>query len=76
MGVIIYSFNLNISPKMSYSTLECDRVMLEKSHACDFVIKKGRDLCRALYYLACQKTVVLDLAVRSPTTDAVARSAG
>ena len=24
MGVIIYSFNLNISPKMSYGVLECD----------------------------------------------------
>ena len=23
MGVIIYSFNLNISPKMSYGELEC-----------------------------------------------------
>ena len=49
MGVIIYSFNLNISPKMSYSTLECDRVMLEKSHACDFVIKRGHYLCLTLY---------------------------
>ena len=25
MGVIIYSFNLNISPKMSYGVLECDK---------------------------------------------------
>ena len=29
MGVIIYGFNLNISPKMSNSVLECDIVMLE-----------------------------------------------
>ena len=28
-GVIIYSFNLNISPKMSYGVLECDIVMLQ-----------------------------------------------
>ena len=27
MGVIIYSFNLNMSPKMSYGMLECDIVM-------------------------------------------------
>ena len=27
MGVIIYSFNLNIAPKMSYGVLECDIVM-------------------------------------------------
>ena len=29
MGVMIYSFNLNISPKMSYGRLECDTVMLQ-----------------------------------------------
>ena len=29
MGVIIYSFNVNISPKMSYGVLECDIVMLQ-----------------------------------------------
>ena len=28
MDVILYSFNLNISPNMSYSVLECDIVML------------------------------------------------
>ena len=28
MGVIIYSFDLNISPKMSYGGLEYDIVML------------------------------------------------
>ena len=27
--VIIYSFNLNISPKMSYGVLECDIIMLQ-----------------------------------------------
>ena len=42
MGVIIYSFNLNISPKMSYVMLECDTVIL---HAYDFVIKKGGVIC-------------------------------
>ena len=29
MGVIIYSFNLNMSPKMSHGVLECDIVMLQ-----------------------------------------------
>ena len=29
MGVIIYSFNLNISPKASSHMLECDIVMLQ-----------------------------------------------
>ena len=29
MEVIIYSFNLNISPKISYGMLECDVVMLQ-----------------------------------------------
>ena len=29
MGVIIYRFNLNISPNMSYGVLECDIVMLQ-----------------------------------------------
>ena len=29
MGVIIYSFNLNISLKMSYSVVECVIVMLQ-----------------------------------------------
>ena len=29
MGVIIYSFNLNISLNISYGVLECDTVMLE-----------------------------------------------
>ena len=29
MGVIIYSFDLNISPKMSYGMLECGIGMLQ-----------------------------------------------
>ena len=29
MGVIIYSFKLNISPKMSYGVFECDIIMLQ-----------------------------------------------
>ena len=29
MGVTIYSFNLNISPKMSWSVLECDIIVLQ-----------------------------------------------
>ena len=29
MGVIIYSFNLNISPEVPYGVLECDIVMLQ-----------------------------------------------
>ena len=29
MGVIIYSFHLSISPKMSHGVLECDIVMLQ-----------------------------------------------
>ena len=29
MDVVIYSFNLNISPKMSYGMLEWDIVMLQ-----------------------------------------------
>ena len=29
MGVIIYSFNLNILPKMLYGVLDCDIVMLQ-----------------------------------------------
>ena len=27
MGVIIYSFNLNTSPKVSHGVLECDAVL-------------------------------------------------
>ena len=29
MGIIMYSFNLNIIPKMSYGVLECDIVVLQ-----------------------------------------------
>ena len=29
MGVIIYSFNMNILPKMSYVVFECDIAMLQ-----------------------------------------------
>ena len=29
MGVIFYSFNLNISPKTPYGVLECDIVVLQ-----------------------------------------------
>ena len=29
MGVVSYSFNWNISPKMSYGVVECDIVMLQ-----------------------------------------------
>ena len=39
MVVIIYSFNLDISPKMSYGGVECD--ILTESHAYDFVIKES-----------------------------------
>ena len=54
MGVIIYSFNLNISPKMSYGVLEGDIVMLQNYMVTifvikDFVIKKGHYLCGTLY---------------------------
>ena len=44
MGVIVYTFNLNISPKMSHGVLECDIVMLQ-NYAHDFVIKKGGVFC-------------------------------
>ena len=30
MGVISYSFNLNVSPEMSYGVFECEIVMLQK----------------------------------------------
>ena len=49
MAAIIYSLNLNISPKMSYVMLEYDIVVAEL-HAYDFLIKdfttgKWRTLC-------------------------------
>ena len=39
MGVIIYSFNMNISPKIVYGVLECDVATITELHAYDFVIK-------------------------------------
>ena len=53
MGVIFYSFSLNISPKMSYGVFECDSYVTEL-HAYDFVIKdfvikKRHYLCHTLY---------------------------
>ena len=39
MGVIIYSFNLKISPKMSQGVLKCDIVMLQ-SYMCRFCKKR------------------------------------
>ena len=30
MGVAIYRFNLNVSPKVSHGVLECDSAMLQK----------------------------------------------
>ena len=40
MGIIIYSFNENISSEMSYGVLECDIVMLQNYvHPYDSVIK-------------------------------------
>ena len=38
MGIIIYSFNLNISPQMPYGVLDCD-IMLTKLCSYDFLIK-------------------------------------
>ena len=50
MGVIIYTFNLNISPKMSYGVLEYDSYVTEL-HAHDFVIKKGIICARPFLFL-------------------------
>ena len=55
MGVIIYSLNLNISPKLSHGMLECYATEL---HGFDFVIKEfvintGRYLCQTLYVKRC-----------------------
>ena len=38
MGIVTYSFNVNISPEMSYGVLECDSYVTEL-HAHDFVLK-------------------------------------
>ena len=52
--VVIYSFNLNISPKMSYGVLECDSYVTEFPAydfvIKDFAIKNGRYLCQTLYF--------------------------
>ena len=40
MGVIIYSFNLNTSPKTSLGMLECDIVILQ-NYMLVFCNKKG-----------------------------------
>ena len=40
MGVIMYSFNVNISPKMSYGVLECD-IMLQNNCNKRLCNKKG-----------------------------------
>ena len=54
MGIIIYSFNLNISPKMSYSKLECD-IVVPELHAYYFAIKnfviKSGVICARPYIL-------------------------
>ena len=39
MGVVIYSFNLSVSPKMSYGVLECDTCHVTELYAYDFVVK-------------------------------------
>ena len=55
MGVIIYGFNVGISPKMSYGVLECDIVVLQNymlmifCKKIDFVIEEGCYLCQTLY---------------------------
>ena len=49
MGVIIYSFNLNISPKMLYGVL-VQYCYVTELHAYDFVIKKGA-ICAKSYIL-------------------------
>ena len=58
MGVIIYSFNLNISPKMSYGVPECDTIMLQNYMLMifvikDFVMKKGCYSVRPVYSSFC-----------------------
>ena len=48
MGVTIYSFNLNISPKMSYGVLGCDSYVTEL-HAYDFIKKEDFAMKRGCY---------------------------
>ena len=42
MGVIIYRFNLNISPKRSYGVLEGDIALLQNPMLAIFVVKRLR----------------------------------
>ena len=53
MGVIFYSFNLNISPKMSHGVLQCDIVMLQNYMlmSYDFVIKRGAIFARPCIFI-------------------------
>ena len=44
MAVIIYSCNLNISPKISYGMLECDIVMLQ-NYICLLYTSDAADDC-------------------------------
>ena len=44
MGVIIYGFNLNISPKVSCGVLECDIVMLQ-NYILMILYEKGGIIC-------------------------------
>ena len=56
MCVIIYSFNLNISLKMSYGVLKCD-IVVTQLHAYDFVTKyfvvKSGFICTGPYLYLC-----------------------
>ena len=57
MGVIIYSFNLNISPNKSYGVLECDIVMLQNYMLMILSLKRGVICARpwSLIFLAGDK---------------------
>ena len=54
MDVIIYSFNLNSPPKMSYGVFECDIFMLQNYMLMIFVVKvfviKRGVICAGPYY--------------------------
>ena len=50
MGVLSYSFNVNISLKMSYGVLECT-VILQNYMLMIFVIKRGIFVPDPVYYL-------------------------
>lgn len=72
MGVIIYSPNLNISPKMSCGVLECGVYSVTEFHAYAFVVKdfkieRGRYLCRSLYLQHDGHRVALSCSVHSVT---------